>query len=83
MFSFPIERETDSSLSFRAESVLLGLRKRKRNYDGRGGGSESPGLQLAFKVSRVAMAVAKIVVILCSIIMRRPTNPISCGPFRL
>jgi len=51
LFSFPIETETDTSLSFRAGSVLIGLRKRTREYDGRGGGPESPGLQLAFRVS--------------------------------
>ena len=51
LFSLPIETETDTSLAFRAGSVLLGLRKRERDYDGRGGGPESPGLQLAFAVS--------------------------------
>ena len=51
LFSFPIEVETDTSLSFRAGSVVLGLRQRTRKYDGRGGVPESPGLQLAFQVS--------------------------------
>lgn len=50
LFSFPVESETDTSLSFRAGSVLLALRKRTRDYDGRGGGAESPGVQLAFHV---------------------------------
>ena len=52
LFAFPIEVETETSLSFRAgPTVSLGLRKRERNYDGRGGGAESPGLQLAFCVA--------------------------------
>ncbi|MBC8352836.1 MAG: VOC family protein [Planctomycetes bacterium] len=51
LFTFPVDSETDESLALRVGSVRLGLRKRTRNYDGRGGGSESPGLQLAFLVS--------------------------------
>lgn len=51
LFSFPVDSETDESLAFRVGEVLLGLRKRTRDYDGRGGGTESPGLQLAFLVS--------------------------------
>ena len=51
LFSFPVDSETDETLALRVGSVLLGLRKRTRDYDGRGGGPESPGLQLAFLVS--------------------------------
>ena len=51
LFAFPVDSETDESLALRVGGVLLGLRKRTRNYDGRGGGAESPGLQLAFLVS--------------------------------
>jgi len=51
LFPFPVDSETDQSLALRVGSVLLGLRKRTRGYDGRGGGTESPGLQLAFLVS--------------------------------
>jgi len=51
LFSFPVDSETDESLALRVGSVLLGLRKRTRNYDGRSGGPESPGVQLAFLVS--------------------------------
>jgi len=51
LFEFPVDSETDESLALRVGGVLLGLRKRTRNYDGRGGGAESPGLQLAFLVS--------------------------------
>ena len=51
LFSFPVESETEASLAFRAGSVLLALRKRTRDYDGRGSGTESPGVQLAFLVS--------------------------------
>ena len=52
LFPFPVDSETDETLALRVGSVLLGLRKRTRQYDGRGGGAESPGLQLAFLVSR-------------------------------
>ena len=51
LFSFPVDSETDESLALRVGSVLLALRKRTRNYDGRSGGPESPGVQLAFLVS--------------------------------
>lgn len=51
LFSFTVDSETDESLALRVGSVLLGLRKRMRNYDGRSSGPESPGLQLAFLVS--------------------------------
>jgi len=51
LFPFPVDSETDESLALQVGSVLLGLRKRTRHYDGRSGGSESPGLQLAFLVS--------------------------------
>jgi catechol 2,3-dioxygenase-like lactoylglutathione lyase family enzyme len=52
LFSFPVELETDTSLSFRVgAAVSLALRKRTRDYDGRGAGAESPGCQLAFRVS--------------------------------
>ena len=51
LFSFPVDSESDESLALRAGSVLLALRKRTRNYDGRSGGPDSPGVQLAFLVS--------------------------------
>lgn len=51
LFSFPVDSETDETLALRVGSVLLGLRKRTRNYDGCTAGPESPGLQLAFLVS--------------------------------
>ena len=51
LFSFPVDSETDESLALRVGPVLLALRKRTRDYDGRSGGPESPGLQLAFLVS--------------------------------
>jgi catechol 2,3-dioxygenase-like lactoylglutathione lyase family enzyme len=51
LFPFPVDSETDESLALRVGPVLLGLRKRTRNYDGRGGGAASPGVQLAFLVS--------------------------------
>lgn len=51
LFGFPIETQTAESMSFRAGSVLLGLRKRTRAYDGRSIDAASPGLQLAFRVS--------------------------------
>ncbi|MBM81364.1 MAG: hypothetical protein CMJ78_12345 [Planctomycetaceae bacterium] len=51
LFSFEVDSETDESLALRAGTVLLGLRKRTRHYDGRSGGKEFPGVQLAFFVS--------------------------------
>ena len=52
LLPFPVDSETDESLALRAGSVLLALCRRTRNYDGHGGGAESPGVQLAFLVSR-------------------------------
>ena len=52
LFPFPIDSESDETLAFRVGSTMIGLRKRTRGYDGHGGGPESPGLQLAFLVSR-------------------------------
>jgi catechol 2,3-dioxygenase-like lactoylglutathione lyase family enzyme len=52
LFPFPVDSETDESLALRVGPVLLALRQRTRDYDGHGGGPESPGLQLAFLVSR-------------------------------
>ena len=52
LLPFEVDSESDESLAFRAGgTVLLGLRKRTRHYDGRSGGLESPGVQLAFRVS--------------------------------
>jgi catechol 2,3-dioxygenase-like lactoylglutathione lyase family enzyme len=51
LFSFPVDSESDESLALRVGSVLLGLRKRTRDYDGRSGGPDSPGVQLAFLVT--------------------------------
>ena len=52
LLPFPVEVETETSLAFRAgPTIALGLRKRERDYDGHGGGPESPGLQLAFCVA--------------------------------
>ena len=51
LLPFPVTTETDPSLAFDAGGVLLGLRLRERGYDGHGGGTESPGVQLAFLVA--------------------------------
>lgn len=51
LFSFPIDSESATGLTFRAGSVLLSLRKRTRDYDGCGVRLELPGVQLAFLVS--------------------------------
>ena len=51
VFSFPVESESATGLTFRAGSVFLGLRKRTRSYDGCGTRTELPGVQLAFLVS--------------------------------
>ena len=51
LLPFPVVTESATSMSLDAGGVLLGLRLRERDYDGRGGGSDSPGVQLAFLVS--------------------------------
>lgn len=51
LFDFEIDSESDTTLAFRAGSVLLSLRKRTRGYDGKGTRPELPGVQLAFLVS--------------------------------
>ncbi len=51
LLPFPVVTESATSMSMDAGGVLLGLRLRERDYDGRGGGPESPGVQLAFLVS--------------------------------
>ena len=51
LLPFPVTTETDTSLAFDAGGVLLGLRLRERGYDGHGGGTASPGVQLAFLVA--------------------------------
>lgn len=51
LFAFPVDSESDTSLAFRAGSVLLALRKRTREYDGSGVRLELPGVQIAFRVS--------------------------------
>ena len=51
LLPFPVVSESATSMAMDAGGVLLGLRLRERDYDGRGGGSESPGVQLAFLVS--------------------------------
>lgn len=52
LFSFAVISESNTGLSFRIGPIILGLRKRTRHYDGRGAGPESPGVQIAFLVSR-------------------------------
>jgi catechol 2,3-dioxygenase-like lactoylglutathione lyase family enzyme len=51
LFAFAVDSESDTSLALRAGSVLLGLRKRTRGYDGSGLRTELPGVQIAFLVS--------------------------------
>ena len=50
VFDFEVDSESETSLALRAGSVLLGLRKRTREYDGRGVRAELPGVQIAFLV---------------------------------
>ena len=50
LFGFPVNSESQTGMSFRAGSVILGVRKRTRSYDGHGGGPDSPGVQIAFRV---------------------------------
>ena len=51
LFAFSIDSESETGLTFRAGTVLLSLRQRTREYDGRTAGAGSPGVQLAFLVS--------------------------------
>ncbi len=51
LFAFPIDSESETSLAFRAGSVLMALRQRTREYDGQGVRPELPGVQLAFLVA--------------------------------
>ncbi len=51
LFGFTLDSESDTSLALRAGGVLLGLRKRTRDYDGAGVRADLPGVQLAFRVS--------------------------------
>ena len=50
--TFPVESESETTLLLRAGSLLLALRKRTRDYDGRDGGAQFTGVQFAFRVSR-------------------------------
>ena len=51
LFAFPIDSESETTLAFRAGSVLLSLRQRTRGYDGQGVRAELPGVQIAFLVA--------------------------------
>lgn len=50
LFAFEVDSESDTGLALRAGSVLMALRKRTRDYDGRGVRADLPGVQLAFLV---------------------------------
>lgn len=50
LFPFAINSESETSIAFRAGSILLGLRQRTRHYDGAGTRPTLPGVQLAFLV---------------------------------
>ncbi|MEX1020896.1 MAG: VOC family protein [Litorilinea sp.] len=52
LFDFAVDSESETSLALRAGSLLLGLRKRTRAYDGSGVRPELPGVQIAFLVER-------------------------------
>ncbi len=51
LFGFAVDSESETSLAFRAGGVLLSLRARTRDYDGRGVRRDLPGVQLAFRVA--------------------------------
>lgn len=51
LFGFAVDSESETSLALHAGGVLLGLRKRTRDYDGTGVRPDVPGVQLAFRVS--------------------------------
>ena len=51
LFPFEVVGESDTGMSFLAGPVRFSLRKRTRDYDGRGPRPEAPGVQLAFLVA--------------------------------
>jgi lactoylglutathione lyase len=51
LLAFPINSESDTTLTFRTGSTLFSLRQRTRDYDGQGVRPELPGVQVAFLVS--------------------------------
>ncbi len=50
LFAFPIDSESETTLAFRAGSVIFSLRQRTRQYDGQGTRPDLPGAQFAFLV---------------------------------
>lgn len=52
LFGFPVVAEREGVLAMNGGSVTFAIRKRTRHYDGQSGGFGSPGIQLAFLVSR-------------------------------
>jgi catechol 2,3-dioxygenase-like lactoylglutathione lyase family enzyme len=56
LFGFAVDSESETSLALRAGGVLLALRERTRDYDGRGVRPDLPGVQLAFRVAPDAVA---------------------------
>lgn len=50
LFPFEILGEGDTGLSFNPGNTLFSLRKRTRDYDGKGPRLDAPGVQLAFRV---------------------------------
>lgn len=57
LLPFTVETDLPTAVALRAGPVLLGLRKRTRDYDGRGVRPDVPGVQLAFLVEPDEVAV--------------------------
>ena len=75
LFTFQLVSESETSLSFQAGSVFLGLRQRSRDYDGRGANAASPGLQLAFLVSPAEVDVCYEQLVAKGVkVLERPTD---------
>ncbi|MFZ1757419.1 MAG: VOC family protein [Caldilineaceae bacterium] len=52
LFAFPIDSESETTLTFQSGATLLSLRQRTRYYDGQGTRAHLPGAQMAFLVER-------------------------------
>jgi lactoylglutathione lyase len=50
LLPFEVRGEGDTGLSFNPGNTLFSLRKRTRDYDGKGPRLDAPGVQLAFRV---------------------------------
>ena len=72
LFPFEIRGEGDTGLSFNPGNTLFSLRKRTRDYDGRGPRLDVPGVQLAFRVSPEEVDSCYEMLIACGVEIAEP-----------